>query len=102
MMKLQNLRLIKPGNQSRVFLYYYIHYEKLVIVKKYNSIDFKNLSERKIHNYEVISHPFAPKFYGTIKNENLLCPVIEFINGKTLLDTDFSQFSEAKFNKYKI
>ena len=90
------LRFIGTGN-SHVYLYYYIEYEKLVVIKKYNSIDpeIEKLLNREIRNYKEIRHPFIPKFYGTIKYDNKDYPVIEFINGKTLSDYNFD-FNETE------
>ncbi|KAK8895708.1 hypothetical protein M9Y10_013592 [Tritrichomonas musculus] len=92
------LRDIGMGSLSKIVLSYYIEYEKLVVIKKYISLnpEVEKLMKREIENYEEIQHPFIPKFYGKIQYNDLSYPVIEFINGKTLLNTNFSQFSESE------
>lgn len=78
---------IGSTQQFNAVLAYHVEKEELLAIKKKkngigNENENDNLKKREIENYKEISHPFVPKFYGTIKESNDL--VIEFINGNTL------------------
>ena len=80
------LRLNGNGSVFSAVLVYHIELEELFIVKRPNilSTEIPKLIQREIDNYSKIRHPFMPKFIG--KGENNKYIVIEFINGKTLLN----------------
>lgn len=69
--------------------------EQLYVIKKpYGSDeDIKKKPHREIYNYQRIKHPFIPKYYGAT---NKGYPVIEFINGKTLVQIKVLKLSESE------
>lgn len=52
-------------------------------MKIFHEDDYKSeiLKKREIHNYEILGHPFLPRFYGTTENESV---VIDYIDDLTL------------------
>ena len=78
------MRTIGNSFSSDVQLFYHIESEKIFAVKTF-VFDIQKLEEREINNYESISYPFIPKFYGIIQRYNQhRSLVMEFINGQTL------------------
>ena len=78
------LKNIGCGSTFTATLIYHIEKGELFVMKRpyINDVESSESLKREIENYQKLSHPFIPKYYGTIKDENYL--VIEFINGKTL------------------
>ena len=87
------IRTIGTGSQFTVTLILIIEKEILCALKKplYNNQEVKKLIKREYENYQQISFPLFPQFYGIVEGKDYL--VIEFINGETL-----SKISEMKLN----
>lgn len=75
------LRNIDYGSSFAVDLIYHFEKEELFALKRPNTNDcgIKKLVEREIGNYTKLNHPFIPKYYGKVKNNNSF--IFEFING---------------------
>ena len=84
------LRYSSSGSTNFIYLIYHIREKKLFAFKRQSEI-ISELYKRELKNYLKLSHPFIPKFYGFIKNENIL--IIEFINGQTLLNIERIQLT---------
>ncbi|KAK8836320.1 hypothetical protein M9Y10_039655 [Tritrichomonas musculus] len=80
------LKSLGSGSSSRVYLIYHIEQEKIYALKVfYNHNDeSEKLYERELYNYNHLSHPFFPRFYGTLQEGGYKCLVIEYIEGETL------------------
>ncbi|KAK8876323.1 hypothetical protein M9Y10_006521 [Tritrichomonas musculus] len=78
------LRNIGIGSLFSCKLIYHIKHGKLYVIKRPHFFDeeLPKLIKREKDNYLQFKHPFLPKFYGTVENEEGI--VIEFINGRTL------------------
>ncbi|KAK8870232.1 hypothetical protein M9Y10_008109 [Tritrichomonas musculus] len=99
------LRQIYSNSSAKCELFYHIEEERLVVIKTSNSSDTE-LIEREKNNFENISHPFIPTFYGIMKdqnqNQNQPSLVIEFINGHTLDKIEIPKLNEDDELSFKI
>lgn len=82
------LRSIGAGSSFRTELIYHIEKESLYVIIKplLQNDETMKLLKRETKNYQTLNYPFIPKLYGTVKGTNY--PIIEFINGNTLLDIE--------------
>ncbi|KAK8896769.1 hypothetical protein M9Y10_014686 [Tritrichomonas musculus] len=94
------LRKIGTGTFFNVFLIYNINKEELLALKKplQNDGEIPKLLKRENSNYSMIDYQLIPKFHGFVKGTNY--PIIEFINGKTLMN--IRNFHFNKDEKYSI
>ena len=79
-----DLRSIGSSLTSKVFLMYEISKGEIYAIKKPigNDTESSKLNLREHNNYSKINHPFLPKYYGQIRNNDFL--IIQFINGLKL------------------
>ncbi|KAK8872009.1 hypothetical protein M9Y10_007763 [Tritrichomonas musculus] len=94
------LRSIGFGGTWVAKLIFHIDKEELFVMKHINTLheNEHQLFKRELDNYIDMSYPRLPKFYGTVKNQNMI--VIEFINGQDLSNIEKKSFT--KEDKYTI
>ena len=97
--QLEEISLIKKigeGGQAKVYMGTYQN-EK-VAVKLMKNVDYKCFAHELVI-LALLDHENIPKFYGIIREKNVLSLVFEFIEGKTLDQFKISEFTtEQKYN----
>ena len=97
--KLQDLRLINKigeGGQAKVYMGTYE--SNKVAVKVMKNVDYKCFAHELVI-LAFLEHKNIPKFYGIVREPNVLCLVFEFIEGKTLDEYKVTDFTtEQKYN----
>ena len=97
--QLEEIKIIKKigeGGQAKVYMG--IYDEKKVAVKLMKNVDYKCFAHELVI-LALLEHENIPKFYGIIREKNVLSLVFEFIEGKTLDQFKISDFStEQKYN----
>ena len=97
--QLEEISLIKKigeGGQAKVFMGTYQN-EK-VAVKLMKNVDYKCFAHELVI-LALLDHENIPKFYGIIREKNVLSLVFEFIEGRTLDQFKISEFTtEQKYN----
>ena len=97
--QLEEIKLIKKigeGGQARVYMGTYEGQK--VAVKLMKNVDYKCFAHELVI-LALLEHENIPKFYGIIREKNVLSLVFEFIEGKTLDQFKVSEFStEQKYN----
>ena len=88
------LRLISTGSSFDIVLIYNVLKEGLFVIKKPFGMEnnYSKLQKQEFYNYSNIYHPLLPKLYG--QTENKKYAIIEFINGKTLLEVTKIKLNE--------
>ena len=98
-MKLQDLKLINKigeGGQAKVYMGTYENNK--VAIKVMKNVDYKCFAHELVI-LAFLDHKNIPKFYGIVREENVLCLVFEFIEGKTLEQFKVTEFkTEQKYN----
>ena len=98
--KLQDLSLINKigeGGQAKVYMGTYENHK--VAVKVMKNVDYKCFAHELVI-LAFLEHKNIPKFYGIVREPNVLCLVFEFIEGKTLDQYKVTEFTTEQ--KYKI
>ena len=98
--KLQDLSLINKigeGGQAKVYMGTYESHK--VAVKVMKNVDYKCFAHELVI-LAFLEHKNIPKFYGIVREPNVLCLVFEFIEGKTLDLYKVSEFTDEQ--KYHI
>jgi serine/threonine protein kinase len=98
--KLQDLSLINKigeGGQAKVYMGTYEGHK--VAVKVMKNVDYKCFAHELVI-LAFLEHKNIPKFYGIVREPNVLCLVFEFIEGKTLDLYKVSEFTDEQ--KYHI
>ena len=97
--KLEEINLIKKigeGGQAKVYMGTYENQK--VAVKLMKNVDYKCFAHELVI-LALLDHENIPKFYGIIREKNVLSLVFEFIEGKTLDQFKISEFTtEEKYN----
>jgi len=97
--QLEEISLIKKigeGGQAKVYMGTYQN-EK-VAVKLMKNVDYKCFAHELVI-LALLDHENIPKFYGIIREKNVLSLVFEFIEGRTLDQYKISEFTtEQKYN----
>ena len=97
--KLQDLSLINKigeGGQAKVYMGTYEGHK--VAVKVMKNVDYKCFAHELVI-LAFLEHKNIPKFYGIVREPNVLCLVFEFIEGKTLDLYKVTEFTdEQKFH----
>ena len=97
--QLEEISLIKKigeGGQAKVYMGTYQN-EK-VAVKLMKNVDYKCFAHELVI-LALLDHENIPKFYGIIREKNVLSLVFEFIEGRTLDQFKISEFTtEQKYN----
>ena len=97
--KLQDLNLINKigeGGQAKVYMGTYETHK--VAVKVMKNVDYKCFAHELVI-LAFLEHKNIPKFYGIVREPNVLCLVFEFIEGKTLDEYKVNEFTtEQKYN----
>ena len=97
--KLQDLSLINKigeGGQAKVYMGTYENYK--VAIKVMKNVDYKCFAHELVI-LAFLEHKNIPKFFGIVREPNVLCLVFEFIEGKTLDKYKVSEFTtEQKYN----
>ena len=97
--QLEEITLIKKigeGGQAKVYMGTYQN-EK-VAVKLMKNVDYKCFAHELVI-LALLDHENIPKFYGIIREKNVLSLVFEFIEGRTLDQFKISEFTtEQKYN----
>ena len=97
--QLEEISLIKKigeGGQAKVYMGTYQN-EK-VAVKLMKNVDYKCFAHELVI-LDLLDHENIPKFYGIIREKNVLSLVFEFIEGRTLDQFKISEFTtEQKYN----
>ena len=98
--KLQDVSLINKigeGGQAKVYMGTYESHK--VAVKVMKNVDYKCFAHELVI-LAFLEHKNIPKFYGIVREPNVLCLVFEFIEGKTLDLYKVSEFTDEQ--KYHI
>lgn len=98
--KLQDLKLINKigeGGQAKVYMGTYENNK--VAVKVMKNVDYKCFAHELVI-LAFLEHKNIPKFYGIVREPNVLFLVFEFIEGKTLDDFKVTDFTTEQ--KYHI
>ena len=98
--QLEQISLIKKigeGGQAKVYMGTYENNK--VAVKLMKNVDYKCFAHELVI-LALLDHENIPKFYGIIREKNVLSLVFEFIEGKTLDQFKLSDFTPEK--KYNI
>ena len=97
--KRQDLNLINKigeGGQAKVYMGTYENHK--VAVKVMKNVDYKCFAHELVI-LAFLDHKNIPKFYGIVREENVLCLVFEFIEGKTLDQYKVNEIkAEQKYN----
>ena len=97
--KLQDVSLINKigeGGQAKVYMGTYENNK--VAVKVMKNVDYKCFAHELVI-LAFLEHKNIPKFYGIVREKNVLCLVFEFIEGRTLDKYKVTEFSqEQKYN----
>ncbi len=97
--KLEQINLIKKigeGGQAKVYMGTYENQK--VAVKLMKNVDYKCFAHELVI-LALLEHENIPKFYGIIREKNVLSLVFEFIEGKTLDQFKITDFTtEQKYN----
>ena len=97
--QLEEISLIKKigeGGQAKVYMGTYQN-EK-VAVKLMKNVDYKCFAHELVI-LALLDHENIPKFYGIIREKNVLSLVFEFIEGRTLDQFKINEFTtEQKYN----
>ena len=98
--KLQDLNLINKigeGGQAKVYMGTYENHK--VAIKVMKNVDYKCFAHELVI-LAFLEHKNIPKFYGIVREPDVLCLVFEFIEGKTLDKYKVTEFT--KDQKYNI
>ena len=98
--KLEDIELntkIGEGGQAKVFKG--VFRGNQVAVKVMQNIDFKCFAHELVI-IAYLEHPNIPKFYGIVIQQNIICLVFDYIQGKTLDEFKPSDFTDQQ--KYKM
>ena len=97
--ELKEVNLIKKigeGGQAKVYMGTYENQK--VAVKLMKNVDYKCFAHELVI-LALLEHENIPKFYGIIREKNVLSLVFEFIEGKTLEQFKINEFNtEQKYN----
>ena len=97
--QLEQIELIKKigeGGQAKVYMGTYNNQK--VAVKLMKKVDYKCFAHELVI-LALLEHENIPKFYGIIREKNVLSLVFEFIEGKTLDQFKITDFTtEQKYN----
>ena len=97
--QLEQIELIKKigeGGQAKVYMGTYNNQK--VAVKLMKNVDYKCFAHELVI-LALLEHENIPKFYGIIREKNVLSLVFEFIEGKTLDQFKITEFTtEQKYN----
>ena len=97
--QLEEISLIKKigeGGQAKVYMGTYENNK--VAVKLMKNVDYKCFAHELVI-LALLDHENIPKFYGIIREKNVLSLVFEFIEGRTLDQFKISEFTtEQKYN----
>jgi serine/threonine protein kinase len=97
--QLEEVKLIKKigeGGQARVYMGEYEN--KKVAVKLMKNVDYKCFAHELVI-LALLDHENIPKFYGIIREKNVLSLVFEFIEGNTLDQLNIGNFTtQQKYN----
>ena len=97
--QLEEISLIKKigeGGQAKVYMGTYQNQN--VAVKLMKNVDYKCFAHELVI-LALLDHENIPKFYGIIREKNVLSLVFEFIEGRTLDQFKISEFTkEQKYN----
>ena len=97
--QLEQISLIKKigeGGQAKVYMGTYDNQK--VAVKLMKNVDYKCFAHELVI-LALLEHENIPKFYGIIREKNVLSLVFEFIEGKTLDQFKIAEFTtEQKYN----
>jgi serine/threonine protein kinase len=97
--ELKEVNLIKKigeGGQAKVYMGTYENQK--VAVKLMKNVDYKCFAHELVI-LALLEHENIPKFYGIIREKNVLSLVFEFIEGKTLDQFKINEFNtEQKYN----
>ena len=97
--QLEQIELIKKigeGGQAKVYMGTYNNQK--VAVKLMKNVDYKCFAHELVI-LALLDHENIPKFYGIIREKNVLSLVFEFIEGKTLDQFKITDFTtEQKYN----
>ena len=97
--QLEQIELIKKigeGGQAKVYMGTYNNQK--VAVKLMKNVDYKCFAHELVI-LALLEHENIPKFYGIIREKNVLSLVFEFIEGKTLDQFKITDFTtEQKYN----
>ena len=90
------IKKIGEGGQAKVYMGTYENQK--VAVKLMKNVDYKCFAHELVI-LALLEHENIPKFYGIIREKNVLSLVFEFIEGKTLDQFNLSEFSlKEKYN----
>ena len=98
--KLQDLKILNKigeGGQAKVYMGTYENHK--VAVKVMKNVDYKCFAHELVI-LAFLDHKNIPKFYGIVREPDVLCLVFEFIEGKTLDKYKVTEFT--KDQKYNI
>ena len=97
--QLEEVKLIKKigeGGQAKVYMGEYDN--KKVAVKLMKNVDYKCFAHELVI-LALLDHENIPKFYGIIREQNVLSLVFEFIEGNTLDQLKIDNFTtQQKYN----
>ena len=97
--QLEQISLIKKigeGGQAKVYMGTYENQK--VAVKLMKNVDYKCFAHELVI-LALLEHENIPKFYGIIREKNVLSLVFEFIEGKTLDQFNLNEFNlKEKYN----
>ena len=90
------IKKIGEGGQAKVYMGTYENNK--VAVKLMKNVDYKCFAHELVI-LALLEHENIPKFYGIIREKNVLSLVFEFIEGRTLDQFKISEFTtEQKYN----
>jgi serine/threonine protein kinase len=98
--KLQDLKILNKigeGGQAKVYMGTYENHK--VAVKVMKNVDYKCFAHELVI-LAFLEHKNIPKFYGIVREPDVLCLVFEFKEGKTLDKYKVTEFT--KDQKYNI
>ncbi|KAK8871532.1 mitogen-activated protein kinase kinase kinase [Tritrichomonas musculus] len=94
------LHLYNRGSSSSIYFAYLIEKEEICLMKMFlKTPEEDKLFQREHENYLSIKHTLHPRYFGTTKYLSYNCLFIEYLEGKTLDEIDFTKESTKDIMK---
>lgn len=90
------LKYLGKGSSAKAYLIYHVKKECIYTLKIFIDPTDDKTYQRELENYQNLSHPYFPIFYGTSLDKSLKCLVIEYIEKKHQISKS-NIFQSTKF-----
>ena len=90
------LKYLGKGSSAKAYIIYHVKKECIYTLKIFIDPTDDKTYQRELENYQNLSHPYFPIFYGTSLDKSLKCLVIEYIEKKHQISKS-NIFQSTKF-----